>query len=275
MPMRIGLSDGVVRIEVDPAIGRLMTLERVDAEHAPLLADNREEAESLGPTSWLNYGGDWLWPVRQQDWPLWGVPKKWPPPPDFAGKAWELKMGPRTHPYIELQLEIGAPLHIRVLRRFHFDPEAPGDLIVDQSIKRIAPSAIPVCLWQVAQLRAVEQIRVERLPDPDFPEPLAHLYGTEDPLPSLVQANEMVIYRTGAVSTKLGSNGSWIEAWNDQLGLRIELEEQAGLEPLPLVLFEASDHSYIEIETLSIRSELPVGESIRNRLRYRILEAND
>ncbi len=77
------LSNGVVQVHVVPEIGgRVVQFKVGDKEFFwvnPDLAGTRSPASGVSPDgSWLNYGGDKLWPAPQG----WDGPDEWPGPPD-------------------------------------------------------------------------------------------------------------------------------------------------------------------------------------------------
>ena len=77
------LGNGVVRLQVVPVVGgRVMQFALGDAEFLwvnPQLAGKSPPPNGLGPGgTWLNYGGDKLWPAPQG----WDNDQQWPGPPD-------------------------------------------------------------------------------------------------------------------------------------------------------------------------------------------------
>ena len=77
------LRNGLVKVQVVPEIGgRIMQFSLGDAEFLwvnPSLAGKTPPPSGLGPDkSWLNYGGDKLWPAPQG----WDNDQQWPGPPD-------------------------------------------------------------------------------------------------------------------------------------------------------------------------------------------------
>jgi len=86
----------------------------------------------------------------------------WPPTVSFDNVAWEIvQTDTIVENSITLRLELGAPVHVRVERSFFIGPtRAAGTLHVRQTMERTAPSALPVCLWQLAQLPMNDPVRM-------------------------------------------------------------------------------------------------------------------
>jgi hypothetical protein len=84
------LANSALEVIIAPAVGRMVTLIPAGATNLlrldPALAGL--EPSATNTESWLNFGGDWFWPVAQSQWtPIQG--RDWPPPPALAERPWQ------------------------------------------------------------------------------------------------------------------------------------------------------------------------------------------
>jgi hypothetical protein len=171
-----------------------------------------------------------------------------------------------------LSRDYGAPLHIQVSRRFRLEPGATR-LTVQQRIERLAPSDIPVVLWNVSQVDQADQIVLPVSPDSRFRGGIKALLGRKPGREHLVACGSAAVYRVGGGrETKLGSDSplGWIAAAR---GTNILLETVAnpagGLQPdggCVVELFSNHGYGYSEVETLSPEMDLAPGQVLENTL---------
>lgn len=261
------------RVGVSASAGRIVHLSVPGAENKLRLNEGEigNTEPPAGRWDWRDFGGDWLWPVAQEDWYLLGTHKQWPPPTLFEYAPWmvhqvEYAQGER---WLRMVLELAEPLHIRVERKIVL-PDSGREMRVEQSLERMAQSGIPVCLWQVAQRDRVEHVWM----DLNEASALAggyRLIQGKDPATTALKIGEGVLrFTTGIVNCKLGTDGEWIADSDLWIGVR-----NSGAGPgLPdggcsVALAHHPAKGYVELETMSRRRNLSPGERLVNVLVYR------
>lgn len=172
------LSNATVCAVVVPELGR-MTFLSTSLDAPNLLRFDASLAGSLPTpdTPFFNIGGDWLWPVPQDAWPL--LPGSngadWPPPPALADApdAWTVSS---TNGGLTLTRTYPAPVSCTVARRFILPPNANLHVIQNLMVNTAETEAtdqpaIPHALWQVAQIPLPDSIAFDVHPkDSAYPD---------------------------------------------------------------------------------------------------------
>lgn len=270
------LNNDQIRVVLVPEIGRIAHLGWTDGNNLLRLDPDLfgQVAADLASDDWVNFGGDWIWPVAQPHWPLFQS-GNWPPSGlldgrAWTGRAWRTEDG-RIHSLITE--DFGAPLHVRVHRTVRLHPTEPT-MIVHQRLERLAESNVPVTLWQLSQLDGADYIFIPTDADSAFEDGLKPLLFDPPPPDLLHQCDEVAVYRGGIEGEhKLGSDSErrWIAALQGDT-LIIQRTESGGQEgPYPdggckIEMFANADLGYVEIESLSVEKVLPPGESLDNTL---------
>lgn len=224
----------------------------------------------------FNIGGDWLWPVAQARWvALSANGSDWPPPSMLAEAPWTCSawIDAEGAQCALLTREYGAPLNIQVSRRFRLEAGAT-QLEVQQRIERLAPSDIPVVLWNISQVEQADQIVLPVSPDSRFRGGIRALLGRKPSREHLVVCGEAAVYRVGdGRETKLGSDSplGWIAAARGtNLLLEVVANTASGNYPdggCVVELFSNHAYGYSEVETLSPEVNLAPGKVLENTLR--------
>lgn len=268
------LQNAAVDVVVVPAAGRIAQIRcrggadllRLDTD----LGGRVPGADAHEP--WLNFGGDWLWPVAQSRWKSMAE-SDWPPPPaladlPWAGTAWKDADGTLC---CLIEREYGAPVNAKVSRLIKLDREAPR-LSVRQRIERTAESDLPLVLWNITQVSKAELVVLpadaESALEKGFK---ALLFG----LPGGTQVTacaDALVYDAASGEHKLCSDSKrgWIAARKGGTVL-IEraTEGPAGQHPdggCTVEMYSNAGLGYSEIETLSAEMKLLPGESLQNTL---------
>ncbi len=278
----VRIANDAIEIVVVPAIGRLLHLSPLGGENLYFVENGLRG--KLPPTEegdWLNYGGDWLWPVNQGRWAAVGG-KKWPPPRmldlPWRGEAWKEADGSSV---IVLRRDVGDPVFVQLERRFILAPGNSAELRIEQSIRRVYASTIPVVLWHISQVRAADLAVLGREPDSAFDN--GHrVIAFETPKDQALQStpSALLFHTEHATENKLGSDGRWIAARRGNLALLQWAEggDSGGVPPdggCSIVLYSNKALGYTEIETQSVELDLAPGETLRNTLVYRLVEVGD
>jgi hypothetical protein len=269
----------MLEVTVLPALGRIAGLRFGGLDNVVRFDDALAHAAANGTAhaGWRNYGGDWLFVVPQAHWPrLFG--ERWPPPPFLDGLPWRghaWSNADRTQ-NIQLQLELGEPVHARIQRHLRIDPET-ATLTIRQRIERTAASTIPLTLWNISQVPGARRVLMPVENDSLFADGYSILDFGPPPSNLLTRTAGGVLLLDVMHGTehKLGSDSprNWIAAQRGNVliieqattrkaggdfpdgGCRVELYANSGL-------------GYTEIETLSEERTLAVGEVMENTLTF-------
>lgn len=263
-------------IVIVPAIGRIARITykgsnsflRLDAG----LAGNDE--------TWLNHGGDWVWPVAQSRWTAMAG-SDWPPPRPLAeapwtGTAWQDADGTLC---CQMSREYGDPLHIKVSRLIKLDREA-ARFTIRQRIERTAESGVPVVLWNISQIAGASRVVIPRGPASIFEKGVHALLFAMPDDKKLTSCGHALVYDATAGEHKLCSDSKrgWIAAQkgNAVIVERVSAEETGGAHPdggCVVEMYSNAGLGYSEIETLSAERKLLPGESLQNTITVDLFEA--
>jgi hypothetical protein len=259
-----------------PEIGRIAhlgwadepNLLRLDARLLGLTADEEESDD------WVNFGGDWIWPVAQTHWPLFQQ-GDWPPSRlldgrEWTGRAWRTEDG-TLHSLITK--DFGAPLHVRVHRTARLSRNG-AMVVIRQRLERLAPSAIPVTIWQLSQMADVDYVFMPYEEDSVFEGGLVPLLFDMPGTNALHRCAGVAVYRASEPGEhKVGSDSpqAWVAALKGDTLLiqRVEAGDGEGTYPdggCTVEFFANRDLGYVEIESLSIETLLEPGAYIDNTL---------
>lgn len=139
------------RVDVVPALGgRIMQYSLGDHPFLwvnPALAGRMPPPAGVGPAgSWLNYGGEKLWPAPQG----WDSPEQWPGPPDAVldGRAHAVSVAGSA---LHITSERDARSGIQFLRTLSLDP-CSTCLRVDVTLRNVDSQPRRWGIWEHAQL---------------------------------------------------------------------------------------------------------------------------
>jgi hypothetical protein len=230
--------------------------------------------DQIQGANWLNYGGDWFWPVSQARWTdIAG--KDWPPPPVLADQPWEGSAwkGCDGSQYCLIKRDYGEPLNIKVSRLIKLEADK-AFVSIQQKIERTADSSIPVTLWNISQIAKPDQVVLPietnsifsgGLKVLNFDKPTSKMQSTV--------GNAAVFDATAAGEYKLGSDSErgWIAARRGQALLVERAVNNKSSTPYPdggcrVECYINSGLGYAEIETLSPEEPLKKGEVLENTL---------
>lgn len=271
------LSNEVLEVVVAPRAGRMVHFsarggENLFTRNAAIAGETPEEAGA----DWLNHGGDWFWPVHQSRWEGIGG-TEWPPPQvmegsDWHAEAWREEDGGMN---VVLRRALGAPVFIAVERHFYLPPGDVPEVRVRQSVRRVNASEVPVCLWQISQMDAPDEVMLGVVEGSPFPGGIRHIGF--DPVPDALttRCDNGVAYRFAeGTEHKVGSDARWIAARRGDEALLQWTEGGRGGGDLPdggcgVVSYANAGLGYAEIETQSAEVDLAPGEVLENEVVYR------
>jgi hypothetical protein len=286
------LQNGVMKVVVTPCIGRIAQISfgggdnllRLDANlHGRVPPTNNMER-------WMNYGGDWLWPVAQSRWTSMthadpgfagsSAEASWPPPVVLAdrpwtGTAWRDADGAQS---CTLTREYGAPLNIKVSRLIKLDKGA-ARLTIRQCIERTAASDIPVVLWNVSQIGGASRVILPQDSVLSFEKGLRSLLFAAPGEDRLTGCESAAVYDATAGEHKLCSESkrAWIAALKgNTLIVERTADGDEGKHPdggCAVEMYSNAGLGYAEIENLGVEKILRPGESLQNSLTIECLAA--
>ncbi len=271
------LRNDTVTLVMVPDIGRIVhwgyagetNLFRLDSD----LLGRRTDPDD--PVTWHNFGGDWIWPVAQSNWPLFQE-GDWPPSRlldgrPWSGRAWRSADGSL---YAMMTQEYDEPLNIKVTRTFRLN-RTNAAVSIRQRIERTGPSEIPVTLWNISQVRDAEWVVIPVDADSAFPGGIKPLKFDAPGEEHLDSCDETIVYNAQVGGEhKIGSDSEryWIAAVRNGTVLFERVEEREVLRGVypddgcRIEMYANRGLGYAEIETLSEERYLKVGESLENTL---------
>ncbi len=276
------LANSALEVIIAPAVGRMVTLIPAGATNLlrldPALAGL--EPSATNTESWLNFGGDWFWPVAQSQWtPIQG--RDWPPPPALAERPWQATAwkGADGGQFCQISREYDAPLNIRVTRQFKLDKER-ALLTIRQRIEQQSDSPYPVTPWNISQLPRADEIVLPVDTNSGFTGGFKSLMFAMPPSNILTVCAGAIVYDVGSGEHKLGSDSGrgWIAARRGSiLVVERSITSEAGLPPdggCTVEMYSNSGLGYSEIETLGPEKNLGRGQATENTLNIECFRLN-
>jgi hypothetical protein len=274
------LKNAQIQVAVVPDIGRIV-FAGPDAENN-LLRFNME-LTGTGPTDgdnaqWLNYGGDWLWPVSQRHWPEFQS-GDWPPSRLLDGRPWDgraWQCADKTLCCLITQ-EFGEPLNLKISRQIRL-PADTNSFYILQRMERTGESDIPVTLWNISQVRLAERVLLPVDDTSVFEKGFTPMMFDAPPDNAVIRNTDCIVYETaegGEAKLCSDSRQAWIAAQRDEWVILEQIENPRfdGVFPdggCTVEMYANSGLGYAEIETLSIERVLKPGEYLENRIRVDI-----
>jgi hypothetical protein len=276
------LQNPVLEIVAAPCAGRIVRISYKGGDNVLRMDAGLKDRAPEGGSSnrWMNYGGDWIWPVAPSRWA--SISKSdWPPPAPLADKPWTgtaWKDADGT-PCCQLSCEYGEPIHIKVSRLIKLDKEA-ARFSIRQRIERTGPSELPVVLWNVSQIAGASRIVIPQGPDSIFEKGVKALLFSMPDDKSLTSCGHALVYDATAGEHKLCSDSkrSWIAAQKGGVVIaeRATSEITEGARPdggCTVVMYSNAGLGYSEIGFFSVEKKLLPGESLQNVITTDLLEA--
>ncbi len=272
--------NAAVEMVIAPDVGRMVYLAPAGGANLLRLDENLMGHTPTGQAteSWINYGGDWFWPVPQSRWADFNK-KDWPPPPVLAEKPWTATAwkGADGSQNCLLSRTYGAPLHIKASRLFRLENGKPV-ITVRQRIERTKTSPIPVSLWNISQIARPDRVVMATESNSIFEGGLLVMNFDKPGEDVWSRCDRAAVLNAQAKGEyKLGSDSErgWIAAQRGA-SLLIERVVNAPSEaPYPdggcvLECYINAGLGYAEIETLSPEKQLKTGDVLENSLCIRL-----
>ncbi len=270
------LSNNELKVVVVPEIGRIAHLGWADEPN--LLRLNEllwgETGKTVETDDWINFGGDWIWPVAQPHWPLF-QDGNWPPSRlldgrKWSGRAWRTEDGTQHSLMTE---DFDPPISVRVHRTLRL-PQEGARLTVRQRLERLEPSDIPVTLWQLSQIADADYMFIPVDEDSRFPGGLKPLLFEMPGTNILHRCGTIAVYQAGLGGEhKVGSDSPrrWIAALRGDTLILQRTEPGDGEGPYPdggctVEAYANTNAGYVEIESLSVEGHPEPGTYMDNTL---------
>jgi hypothetical protein len=265
------LNNGLVEAVIVPNAGRVLQFRFVNMTNGPFWENTSLYGRTTTPTIWNTegaFGGDKTWPSPQSDW-------GWPPPVGFDGSPEQVGI---TNGIATLITPVDSTYEIQTTRVIELGYDEPFMRITTLFNRTAATSRTnnSVGIWVVSQLQDPVRCYVPAPFPSDFPSGY-HQLGTGLPT-QFTNINHLISFtRDPAASHKLGFEANSLGWVGTALSLRIDAPRVPGL-----LLFNYPDGGcnteiytnpgtnaeYVEFESLSPLSKLPVGGQLQFVTKY-------
>ncbi|HWL16114.1 MAG TPA: hypothetical protein VNR00_10950 [Opitutus sp.] len=283
--MPLVLENAVVRVVIDPAVGRVMEFApktRGPEKERNLLWTNRAEeiGKEAAQAGYRNWGGDKVWPVAQPFWRF-AIGRIWPPDTATDGVSAEAE---RVSPLeARLVFSTSEAFGSRLTREFALSP-THAVLVIRNIIEQMKPSPFPAQAWSITQVPLPERVVLDVAKDvaPGVEQPV-NLNGIRELGPRAFLGDTVAtgsgwasMRPTREGQQKFGTLGRWIAGvWSDgMLVQRVALDAQ-GMYPEATSLQFYYSGPYGELETLGPARLLRVGETLTTTVVWQWLEKID
>lgn len=266
------LENAVVRVVIDPAVGRVMEFAPKTRVPRNLLWTNdpQQMEKEAGQAGYRNWGGDKVWPMAQVFWRF-SLGRIWPPDTasDGAAVAAE-RMSPRA---VRLEFRTSESFGSRLTREFELSP-THAVLVIRNRIEQVQPSPFPAQVWSISQVplpeRVVLDVKAGFAPGVTQPVNLNALRA-RPPLSPQAFLEGTVAAGGGWASMrptregqqKFGTLGHWIAGvWSDGVLVQRVALDARGMYPEATSLQFYHSGPYGELETLGPAELLRPGEAL-------------
>ncbi|BAM04064.1 hypothetical protein PSMK_19050 [Phycisphaera mikurensis NBRC 102666] len=276
----VGLDNGRVRLEVSPAVGRVVHFGPVGGRNllwvAPAGAATTPGADGQ---AYDNVGGDKLWPTSQALWEAATGNRIWPPDGVLDGAPWELVVADADR--VVIRSPESDDYKLVVTREFRL--EGAGARIRN-TLLRTAANPFPVSAWTVTQVPMPRTALLDAAGDrpagtpasrpltPETPDRIAGRLGVAGAAGA--DAGAVAWEQAGPLHAKLGSFGRWVAAVYDDLTfLQRTAYDPAGgyLDASSVQVYRGEP--YLELELWSPLAQLAPGEELSNEVVWELIEA--
>lgn len=263
------IDNGVIRLEVAPQIGRIVSLRRPGGKDWLAVTD----APPPPGWHWNPWGGDRLWPTAQfLNYQIYGNNGE---DPVIDGKPW--KVLSRNKAAMELESGLSPELGLVAIRRIELPP-GRAEVIQTFRLERRQPSAYPVHAWVITVIPKMDAILMESDEKSVHPNRRPFTWWKEQsaslPPAELLDSTRILKVDLGP-AFKVGTYGSWIAglAGDEALLQTISfLRGELYLEASNLQAFWDPKTGICELETISPSWNLRQGESKTWTVRWQLIE---
>ncbi len=286
----ITITNGEIRLTINPSVGRAVDFGRVGGPNILRLTDSSVLTNAKADVAgYQAYGGDMLWPAQQNQWGgIRGFGGTWPPLNEMDGPNWTVVDQDASH--VTIRSPQGPLLGLVAERRFELKPNGTEVLITNTFERKLLPTRVqqfPVLIW--SDTSVVEPLYTLADVSPDRPiMPTFVTLNNTNPTSLVTNLNSNTALRfnnrghgpgqpVSADMQKLGMYGNWAAAVyaNDVFLQRTDFDSQ-GLFPdsanTEIYSAQATGGEYVELEILSGAKSLQAGQSMTNRVHWHLLD---
>ncbi|MEO1237368.1 MAG: DUF4380 domain-containing protein [Planctomycetota bacterium] len=285
-PDTVTIDNGLVRLGVSPAVGRVVDFGPSGGEDLIWTADvDLYDNPILGQDGqrYFNLGGDKLWIAPQPLWRNATGNDNWPPDGVIDGSPWTLLDHDPDQHTLSIQSPVSPHYGVVVRRDFQLTP-GRAEAVVTNTVRRVEANPHPVQVWSVTQIVPPDVAVLDAAADrPAVIDPWflmsndpAKTDGLVDPLGDADNPDASAWRQTGDAFAKIGSLGRWAAAVYDAPdGGGLVFRQSTAYDPQgaypeasSVQVYRASD--YIELELLSPLVQLTEGEELTNTVTWQL-----
>ena len=274
------LTNGLVKVVVVPAIGRIMFYGFMNGDNM-LWDDPAFYGKTLpygqpyrenGQITWANFGGDKVWPTEQSQFPTING-RSWPPDHWFDGGIHcvdEIANG------VKITSQVSSFCGAHSIREIMLDPNS-SELFIKQTIRKVknaqSSSAEPIdyTIWNVTQIRNPQMALINLNPGSTLPNKL-YLWQQEAMANVAMSGDVASFIPDRSRNQKAGADSDhWLGAiiGNNVIGEFFRL--QSGTYPDGGLSAEVyTSPGYTELELLSPFAQLKAGETTQFDISWRL-----
>ncbi len=188
----VEVNNDAIRLVYVPQIGRIMYFGRIHGPNVLWVNSGVNPGES-----WVNWGGDKLWPAPQSRW-------NWPPDKDIDGSRWSVEL---NRDGFTTTSPVSVKDGIRFRRTVRMSPAGRG-VEITNTLQKLAGEPLELSIWQIAQVDNPEWASLPYQVRPEVPNGYA-AYDRQDFADNTIVASDRVIFhRHRSKSIKFGSAGN-------------------------------------------------------------------
>jgi hypothetical protein len=260
----------VVRVEVAPQIGRIVSFQRVGGREWLAIKD----APPPPGWHWNPWGGDRLWPTAQfLSHQIYGNNGE---DPVIDGAPW--KIVSQTKTAMEIESGLSPELGLVATRRIELPPGL-AEVIQTFRYERRQSSPFPVHVWAITAIAKADVILMESDAKSVHPQNKAFRWWKDQspagPPPAALLEGTQVLRADVQDAMKLGTYGTWIAGLRDREAFLQVITYPRGqlfLEASNLQAYWEPKTGICELETISPSWNLPEGESRSWTVRWKLVE---
>lgn len=270
------LDNGLVKVVVVPAIGRIMHYGFTDGDnvlwHDPsYYGKTLPYGQRLPNNEWANFGGDKVWPTEQSQFPAING-HAWPPDHWFDGgahQAEEIANG------VKITSQVSKYCGAFVEREIALDPNS-SELVIKQTIKKVREAEnasvepIDFTIWNVTQIRSPQMALLNLNPSSSLPN---RIYTwSQEAASHLSVSGDVAAFVPGSNSQKVGADSDyWLGAIVDNVVIGEFFRLQNGAYPDGGLSAEVyTEPRYTELELLSPFASLGLGQTTQFDISWRL-----
>ena len=278
-PDAVTIANGDVRLAFSPGAGRVVDFGRAGGPNLlwvagpdPSPVEGADRLSPGEPRAYYNLGGDKAWMTVQSLWERAFGKQGWPPDGVVDGRAWTVvERGDRR-----LVCESAESPHLGVVVRRTFALDDAGPVVrITNDLRRVRANVFPLTVWTVTQVRHPEFVLLGTADAP----PAAWADDPKSP-PDTTPVDGALLWTVPAdragLAQKTATTGGWVAgSFGDDLGGDVFLQSTAvdpdGSYPDGTNAQSFLFSDYVELELLSPSSHPKPGESLKNRVTWRLI----